>query len=290
MKRVSRTEDGKLVLSEQPLCELGSDELLLKVQSFRISGEDLLSQSPEVGTTAIGKVVKKGDNVSTGYDEDSIVIALTRYGSASEYITIESHLCCELPLSLQSSKALLSSVVCSYYLLITQTLKLCPVGCVVAVSTGNDRETIVELCSSLGINVIPIGASFNEVMELTSGLGVSAAICLPSYVLEPDEMMSLARLVSPRGKFILQGGQAPDSSLFSSPLIDIISVKSASLVFHSLSSWLLAPADDGIVSHVLIEAIRLLSKSNSFQTPPTVSFQNFSSELDCCNKPLSVTM
>eukprot|EP01060_Flectonema_neradi_P008403 TRINITY_DN16005_c0_g1_i1.p1 TRINITY_DN16005_c0_g1~~TRINITY_DN16005_c0_g1_i1.p1 ORF type:complete len:292 (+),score=59.71 TRINITY_DN16005_c0_g1_i1:44-919(+) len=290
MKKIIRTEDGKLELVEnqQQLVWVEPDEVMLKVSLFRVSDEDLCSQTaPGVGSTAIGEVVKVGDNV-TNIQLGTIVVALLPNTAAADYVCIEPHMCCELPKSLNHNKALLSGVVSSYYLLLTQTLGIGPVGGVVAISRGgSDRDIVVGLCNSLGISIIPIEATFNEVMEQTSGLGVSAVICLGE--LDAAELVSLSRMVSARGKYVFMSGGTSPQLLYSTTVLDILSAKSASLTFHSLSSWLLSPDSDSTVSHILIEAVRILSQSDSFQASSAIAFQSFVSSLPSVTKAVAVS-
>ena len=63
----------------------------------------------------------------------------------------------------------------------------------------------------------------------------------------------------------------------------LLAAKACALRYHSLHSWLAAPTREGVVSHLTLEALRLITTGNV--KAPSVAQVSLKSAVDALNAP-----
>eukprot|EP01061_Rhynchopus_euleeides_P010912 TRINITY_DN20482_c0_g1_i1.p1 TRINITY_DN20482_c0_g1~~TRINITY_DN20482_c0_g1_i1.p1 ORF type:complete len:318 (+),score=96.80 TRINITY_DN20482_c0_g1_i1:46-954(+) len=281
------------------------DEVALEVRCAGVSPEEWLWAVP--GGTVVGRVVKAGENVKDRSVGDWLVGLRgpdQPCGGLGATSLLETHNC--VPCSEMSKEQYLLlpflGLVVSAHLLLSQELRAVP-GETLLIPACAEQAIYVQVAAALGLvvftpkssalpspapaNVRLLGADpsdsaslAREVLLETSGLGVDTVLLSPNG--EGNDMLELAKVVTVRGSAVVPcyAKHGMPSSLALS-LDKLLSAKSCALRYHSLESWLAAPTKEGRFTHVMLEAVRLIT--TGCIEPPSVTQMSLKHAVEVMN-------
>ncbi|KAJ9455281.1 hypothetical protein DIPPA_09573 [Diplonema papillatum] len=292
------------VFKKLPAIEaIGPEQVLLSVSHCGVSCEDYVQEDDDdqprvVGTTAVGTVIRVGENVKNRAEGDRIVaiaaVDAGRGGLAAR-CAAENHLCAPLPPALSPENACLLGTVLSYHLLLCQTLRASP-GDVVVVPPSCEQLIAAQTAAAFGLHVI-VAASDADLPALSSSLSRSANVTLVSdvnlvdnilkgtsglgadfiFFYDDSRILDYAKVLSLQGMLVgIMPFAATAHEQTDSQLLSLLRSKSSGMRYHSFQAGLLAPTRQGELTHLLQEALRFLIVQNAAAPNSLPKLQNVS--------------